>query len=195
MWGDINRHRDASWKHRAVRVAVIVAILLLGFGQPDQAIGMTRVFGYWHSSKRPRITVQYEGVPVAGVKVEIWRGERTTADPLYTVSTDAEGMPLLPRLSYGKYSLYFSTEKKLRSDLALNVQPWRRDKSSRFTVELECCSAPTYDELFAAAKREPVQAFRGIVVDMGGSPIARASIDVVLAGTLGKTHVIQVLSR
>ncbi len=83
------------------------------------------------------------------------------------VNTDVDGSAEIPKLSTGRYRFYVSAKPKLRGDLYLDVSPAVSNNASHFTIDLECCASPTFEEVVDSAEQQAVQGylqrFEGIV--------------------------------
>lgn len=174
----------------------------LSFGLSAMVIGSAnasvRVMAIVHSSRHPQIQVTYEGKPVAGATVAIFRGYNGSGNALFTVETDDKGLAVFPKIATGEYRVYVKAVPKLWGSVDLEVsQPIGKDPGP-IQLQLDCCTPPTYEETVASAEQAPIhdrlQSLSGVVVDPSGAFIPKVEIDVVLKGTEGKTHVARIRS-
>ena len=199
MWRVIRASRQSGEvRQRLLSLAVAAIILCAFFIAPSSAAGYVKVAEFLASSPRPRITVVFEGKPLADSKVEIYRQSKKAERPRYTLVTDRSGLAVLPTLRSGKYRIFASAAPRLSGDLYLEASSATSDAASQFTINLEPLPFPSQESVLAAAEREPIKdvlrTFNGIVGDPIGYPIPGASIDVVRKGTEGKVHAAPVLS-
>lgn len=178
--------------------AGLIGIWLCIFSAMPRATAAVRVIQRQPSSPHPRIVVQFEGKPFANAKVEIFREPDSSGEASFTVVTDQSGLAQIPTLPTGKYRFLVSAEPKLLGDLYLLVSPSVSASASRFTIDLQCCAPPSYEEIVASAERQAtqdtLQSFQGVLKDQSGAVIPNVAIDVVIRGTKGRIHAAKVFS-
>jgi hypothetical protein len=178
---------------RGDRFARLIALLVcISFSGTPKAAAAVKVIELQPSSPHPRIVVQFEGKPFANAKIEIFRESDSSGEASFTVVTDQRGLAQIPTLPTGKYRFLASAEPRLQGDLYLLVSPSVSAASSRFTIDLQCCVPPTYEEIVASAEGQATQdtlrSFQGLLTDQVGAVIPSVAIDVVIRGTKGKAH-------
>lgn len=177
---------------RRVRFAGLALLICIVFSANPKAAAAVRVIELQPSSPHPLVHVRFEGKPFANAEIEIFQDGDLAGEPRFMVNTDVDGSAEIPKLSTGRYRFYVSAKPKLRGDLYLDVSPAVSNNASHFTIDLECCASPTFEEVVDSAEQQAVQGylqrFEGIVSDPSGAPIPRVDIDVVIKGTHGKDH-------
>ncbi len=177
---------------------LVALFICISFSATPKAAAAARVLELQPSSPHPRIGVHFEGKPFANAKIEIFRQPDSSGEAIFTVVTDQHGLAQIPELATGKYRFSVSAEPKLLGDLYLDVSPYVSAAASQFTVDLQCCAPPTYEEIIASAEGQPaqdtLQSFQGFLTDPTGAVIPNAAIGVVVRGTHGRVHVAQLHS-
>lgn len=177
---------------RRVRFAGLALLVCISFSANPKAGAAVKVIELQPSSPHPLVSVRFEGKPFASAEIEIFQDDDLAGKPRFMVNTGVDGSAEIPKLSTGKYRFYVSAKPKLRGDLYLEVSPTVSNDASHFTIDLECCAPPTFEEVVASAEEQAVQdhlqSFEGVIKDQSGAPIANVVVDVVVRGTRGKVH-------
>ena len=154
-----------------------------------------------NSSRNVRLVLLVGGRPQAGVKVEAYPyklGSAECARPLFSLTSDKDGLVVPPLLKTGQYHLVATSGSNLRAELYLNVIHKSKKGDSSFSMELVESPYPTIEQAWQAAEAMPVNdrlaAFVGTVHDPSGAAIAGVSIEVAKKGTNGKKRVAQIKS-
>jgi hypothetical protein len=179
----------AGWRNLAFATACCFLL------PKHAAFAYVPVFYVVNSGQHARIETKADGKPLPGVSVEIYRGfgrhgELPHAQALLVQTSDQRGELTLPTLPSGKYLILARAKPNLEDWLYLHVSA---DKRSSASLDLNLTpQPPTTEEKLAAAEASTdiarVSQLHGVVCDRVGSPIARANIDVLIAGTQGKQH-------
>jgi hypothetical protein len=186
---------DDANTSRAIRgplfslMAVLVCIFTWGTFKAGAAV---KVIELQHSSPQPSVKVRFGGKPFANAEIDIFLDGDPAGKPRFMVNTGVDGSAEIPKLSTGKYRFYVFAKPKLRGDLYLQVSPTVGNDASHFTIDLECCAPPTFEEVVASAEEQAVQdhlqSFEGVIKDQSGAPIQNVVVDVVVRGTRGKVQ-------
>jgi len=193
MFRAINRVSQTRTRRRCDRFAWLVALLFCtSFSVTPKAAAAVKVLELQPSSPHPRIGVHFEGKPFANAKIEIFRDYESAEEPSFTVVTDESGSAKIPELSPGRYRVFVSAKPKLMGNLYLRVSSSVSNNNSQFTIDLECCAPPTFEEIVDSAEehemQDHLQSLEGIIKDQSGAPIPNALVDVVVRGTRGRVH-------
>jgi hypothetical protein len=185
---------------RSVLLAGIGTIAILGPSAPRASCSV-RVLEEEKTSQRVRIVTEYDGRPLSGSRIEVYRGsesiiEAESGKPLLVVVSDALGHVVLPKMSPGKYHIIALAKPNLRDEMLLDVSRWHSRKGRELTMYLAPYVAPpTYEELIAIAESSSdikrLTRLRGLVRDQSGAPITQASVDVIFRGTGGKKYAVR----
>jgi hypothetical protein len=144
------------------------------------------------SSQNARIRVLHDGNPLQNVKIEVFAADEHLR---LSLSTDADGVAVLPPLPRGRYRIAANAPGGLGADLVLDVSKHKRKKPSEFSLVLfvRPPTPPTLEERIAAAEggivSERVQGFKGIAVDPAGAGIPQTKIEIFQKGSGGKAAV------
>ena len=181
----------------SVLLAGIGTIAILGTSAPRASCSV-RVLAEEKASQIVRIIIEYDGKPLSGSRIEVYRGsepivETGSGRPLLVVISDALGHVVFPKMSPGKYHVVALAKPNLRDEMLLNVSRWHHTKDREFTMYLvPFVAPPTYEQLIAIAESssdiKSLTRLRGLVCDQSGAPITQASVDVVFRGTEGKKY-------
>jgi Carboxypeptidase regulatory-like domain len=180
------------------------------------ALASVKVVPIPESMQKPWITVQWNGVPVSGVRVEIERQVQPSGgyEKLqYHLATDAKGQIELPPLPNGLYRivatyLLASLRPNLTATLYLRFSPrkitrtpaggpLRSDETGKeryFSMELHPFPGPTREQLLAEGARlsvTQVATFQGTVCDYSGAYIPNASIEIIRMNLPGKKYAME----
>jgi hypothetical protein len=182
---------------RSTLLAGIGTIAILGTSSPRASCSV-RVLAEEKASERVRIVTEYDGKPLSGSRIEVYRRsepivETELGKPLLVVVSDALGHVVLPKMSPGKYHVIALAKPNLRDEMLLDVSHWHRRKDRELTMYLAPYVAPpTYEELIAIAESsydiKRLTRLRGLVRDQSGAPITQASVDVIFRGTGGMKY-------
>jgi hypothetical protein len=174
-----------DWMSSSMRgfAAFIASVLLTSVTVAKPSVEVLRVEP---SSQNARITVLHDGKPVQNVQVEVFTAKKRLR---LSLTTDANGVVVIPKLPQGKYHIGASTPGHLGGDLLLEISDKKKTSKSEFSMQLS--DRPlTYEEIIAAAEgsapREVLQEFRGTAVDPAGMAIPKVRIQVFQRGTGGK---------
>ena len=176
---------------RCGRFVRFSTICLCVFMAAHHAAAAVNVVVWQPSSPHPRVSIHFEGKPIAGAKVEIYRDQRSS-QAVFTAVSSMDGSTEVPKLKPGKYQFLVFADPKLVGYLYLQVSSLAGDDTSKFIIDLECCAPPTFEEMVASAEQTTPQScldnFRGLIHDQSGAPIPKVDIDVVSQGTKGEAH-------
>lgn len=146
------------------------------------------VFGFWKSRQKPQITVKWNGQPLGGASVEVYRGvgpegERLTTTPVVVLTSDADGHVVLPQLPRGKYYVRGRSKPDREDNLYLELTPLgRRWPNLELNLSPSPGSAESVLEYVGAISHAiRVSAFRG-VVEFGGKVVPNANIHLFVMG-------------
>ena len=180
---------------RSLNLALIACLLLSG----STAFGYIPLFHVVKSGQHARIETTISGKPMGGVSLEVYRGfgrhgEFPKTEAFLVLTSDQQGGGTLPTLPRGKYLVMARSKPNLEDSLCLNISS---NKLSGQTLDLYLTAQPpTFAERLAAAEASTdvstMSELRGIVSDPIGSPIQKATVDVLIKGTQGKQHALKV---
>jgi Carboxypeptidase regulatory-like domain len=180
------------------------------------ALASVRVAPISESVQRPWITVQWQGDPVSGARVELERQVQPSGPYQklqYHLATDAKGQIELPPLPNGLYrivatyllaslrpnltaTLYlrFSSRKMTRTPAGGPLRSDETGKERYFSMELHSFPGPTREQLLAEGARlsvTQVATFQGTVCDYSGTYIPNASIEIIRMNLPDKKHAME----
>jgi hypothetical protein len=136
-----------------------------------------------------------ESKPLPGATVEVYRGfgrqgEFPKSKALLILTSDQDGEVTLPALPSGRYVILARSKPNLQDWLYLALSS---EKQSIQSLVLNLTpQPPTLEDKLAVAETSTngatISQLRGIVRDPTGSPIPKATVDVLMRGTQGSTY-------
>lgn len=175
---------------------VLIFVALCSFFHSEaMASASTRVLSIYKSGQHARIDARNNGKPLAGIRVEVYRGfgwhdGLPHSKALLLLTSNQLGEVTLPTLPDGEYLILALSKPNLEDWLYLDVSS---DERSRQSFDLNLWpQPPTFAEKLAAAEASTevatVSEIRGIVFDPTGAHIPKATVEVLVKGTQGKRH-------
>jgi hypothetical protein len=150
------------------------------------------------SAQRPLIAVNRDARPAGVVTIEIHHAYKKNCFQIndgaqLTLATDSHGEVVLPKLHAGWYYVRARANPNLWNDLCLYISDSATAKDThRFTLELRTYVLHPYESFIDNAEHsadiQVISEFRGVIVDVVGTPIVNTSIEVVFKGTKGKKY-------
>jgi len=141
------------------------------------------------SSQSARIMVLHDGKPLQSVKIDVFTADEKLR---LSLSTDIDGVVVLPLLPRGRYHVAASAPGDLGADLLLDVSRHKGKKPSEFSMML-LPQPPTLEERIAVVEGrgaiERLREFKGITVDPSGAAIPSVKIRIFQEGTGAKDRV------